>query len=232
MSIKKTKQEQLEAKRERILALIAKDTARAGRVVDGLGHGYAMRAYSRLKHMSNRVGDELKDRLDAVEKELLGLGWADPSTRPVPPRTPTQILFHYCEVMELNFEEEMAKINARESGEIAPQGTEIAFIPIRPATVPVVNPDPFMAHPLANMNPAQLAAQAAKLCKANQCDSRDFDDCFEMGRGEEVVAEFVKLYKKDTRLAQAVVMNDRYIGIANWLLTAERVNNPLFAEPA
>lgn len=90
-----------------------------------------------------------------------------------------------------------------------------------------------MAHPLEGFTPAQLAARAAKLCKANQCDSRDFDDCFEMGRGEEVVAEFVKLYQKDTSLARAVVLNERYIGIASWLETAERVKQeqeaPLFA---
>lgn len=92
-----------------------------------------------------------------------------------------------------------------------------------------------MAHPLEGFSPAKLAAVAAKLCKAGQCDSRDFDDCFEMGRGEEVVCEFVKLYKKDPLLARAVVLNERYIGIASWLATAERVQeeqeNPLFAAP-
>jgi len=90
-----------------------------------------------------------------------------------------------------------------------------------------------MAHPLEGFTPAQLAARAAKLCKAGQCDTRDFDDCFEMGRGEEVVAEFVKLYKKDTALARAVLMNDNSINITSWLETAERVMQekqmPLFA---
>lgn len=90
-----------------------------------------------------------------------------------------------------------------------------------------------MAHPFQDLTPAQLAAKAARLCKANQCDSREFDDCFEMGRGAEVVAEFVKLYQKDTSLARAVVLNERYIGIARWLETAERVKQtqeaPLFA---
>lgn len=90
-----------------------------------------------------------------------------------------------------------------------------------------------MAHPLEGFTPAQLAARAAKLCKANQCDTREFDDCFEMGRGEEVVAEFVKLYKKDTALARAVLMNDNSINITSWLETAERVKQeqqiPLFA---
>lgn len=90
-----------------------------------------------------------------------------------------------------------------------------------------------MAHPYQALPPAELAAKAAKLCKANQCDSREFDDCFEMGRGEEVVAEFVKLYKKDTALARAVVMNNDFINISQWLITAERVkeeqDNPLFS---
>lgn len=90
-----------------------------------------------------------------------------------------------------------------------------------------------MAHPFQHLTPAQLAAKAARLCKANQCDSREFDDCFEMGRGSEVVAEFVKLYQKDTSLALAVVLNERYIGIVSWLETAERVKQeqetPLFA---
>jgi hypothetical protein len=90
-----------------------------------------------------------------------------------------------------------------------------------------------MAHPLEGFTPAQLAARAAKLCKADQCDSRNFDDCFEMGRGEEVVAEFIKLYRKDTALARAVVMNSNSINITQWLATAERVKeeqeNPLFA---
>lgn len=78
--------------------------------------------------------------------------------------------------------------------------------------------------------PKQLAAVAALLTKKNACDTRAFDDCFEMGNGELVVAEFVALYKKDQALARAVVENDQYIGIANWLDTAERVANPLFAK--
>lgn len=78
-------------------------------------------------------------------------------------------------------------------------------------------------------SPKHYAAVAARLTKANQCDTREFDDCFEMGNGELVVAEFVALYKKDPALARAVVENDRYIGIAKWLETAERVANPLFA---
>ena len=90
-----------------------------------------------------------------------------------------------------------------------------------------------MAHPYQHLSPAQLAAVAAKLCKAGQCDSREFDDCFEMGRGEEVVAEFVTLYQKDTSLARAVVMNSRHIDMGKWLVTAGRVReqqtNPLFA---
>ena len=119
MASKSDPRTRLEAKRERILASIAKDNARAGKVFDGLGHGYAMRAYSRLKHMSSRVGDELSARLEAVEKELTALGWQDPSKpRPVP-RTPTQELCHYCEVMGLNFEEELAKLYPQESAEIA-----------------------------------------------------------------------------------------------------------------
>lgn len=109
----------LEVKRERILVQIQKDNDRQSRVFERLGFGYAMRAYSRLKHSSNRRGDELKERLDSVEKALLALGWEDPSKpRPVP-RTPTQELFFYCEVMGLNFEEELAKSNARQSSQIA-----------------------------------------------------------------------------------------------------------------
>lgn len=77
---------------------------------------------------------------------------------------------------------------------------------------------------------AQRITTAVCLCKADQCDSREFDDCFENGNDELVVAGFVAAYKKDTALATAVMRNDRYIGIANWLATAERVANPLFAE--
>lgn len=84
--------------------------------------------------------------------------------------------------------------------------------------------------PTPAQTPAQLAATAARLCKADKCDTREFDDCFEMGNGEQVVAEFVALYKRDTALARAVVMNDYYINIGAWLQTAERVNNPLFAQ--
>ena len=79
-----------------------------------------------------------------------------------------------------------------------------------------------MAHPYQHLSPTHLAATAAKLCKAGQCDSREFDDCFEMGRGEEVVAEFVSLYQKDISLARAVVMNSRHIDMGKWLATAER----------
>lgn len=109
----------LEAKRERILVQIKKDNDRQSRVFESLGFGYAMRAYSRLKHSSNRRGDELRERLDSVEKALMALGWEDPSKpRPVE-RTPMQQLAYYCEVMELDFEEELAKSNARQSAQIA-----------------------------------------------------------------------------------------------------------------
>ncbi len=90
-----------------------------------------------------------------------------------------------------------------------------------------------MARPYQRLSPARLAAPAAKLCKAGQCDSRELDDCFEIGRGEEVVAEFVTLYQKDISLARAVVMNSRHIDMGKWLATAGRVREqratPLFA---
>lgn len=119
MASKQDPRTRLEAKRERILALIAKDNTRAGKVFDNLGHGYAMRAYSRLKHMSSRVGDELSERLEQVEKALAELGWEDPSKPRPAPRTPTQELCHYCEVMGLNFAEELAKLYPQETTEIA-----------------------------------------------------------------------------------------------------------------
>lgn len=78
--------------------------------------------------------------------------------------------------------------------------------------------------------PAQLAATAARLCKAGQCDSRAFDDCFEMGNGEQVVAEFVKLHDRDRELQRAAWLNEHYINLARWRLTAERVAAPLFAQ--
>lgn len=134
--------------------------------------------------------------------------------------------------MGLEYEEAMAKRKEREMAEIVHSGSFIAYIPVRRHRSRTLV-FPVMAHPYQSLNPAQLAATAAKLCKANQCDSREFDDCFEMGRGEEVVAEFVKLYQKDTALARAVVVNDSFINITQWLATAERVKeeqeNPLFA---
>ena len=83
--------------------------------------------------------------------------------------------------------------------------------------------------PALTQTPAQLAATAARLCKADQCDTRAFDDCFEQGNGELVVAAFVALYKKDAGLARAVAANSTYIDMGQWLATAERVQNPLFA---
>ena len=50
--------------------------------------------------------------------------------------------------------------------------------------------------PLPNL----LALIAADLCKNNKCDSREFDDCFEMGNGEEVVCAFIRLSEKPLRL--------------------------------
>ena len=79
-------------------------------------------------------------------------------------------------------------------------------------------------------SPAHYAAEAARLTKADKCDTRAFDDCFEMGNGSLVVAAFVALYNKDPELQRAVQRNDYYIGIDKWLVTAERVNNPLFAQ--
>jgi hypothetical protein len=119
MTSKQDLRQRLEAQRERILTAIAKDTARAGRVFDGLGHGYAMRAYSRLKKMSHRVGDELSERLEAVEKELKALGWYDPRKPVEAERTEEEQMRHYCEVMGLRYEEEMAKRNAPETAEVA-----------------------------------------------------------------------------------------------------------------
>lgn len=119
MASKQDPRQRLEAKRERILASIVKDNARAGKEFDNLGHGYAMRAYSRLKHMSSRVGDELSERLATVEKELTTLGWRNPSKPVEAARTEQEQMRHYCEVMGLNYEEVMAQIKERETTEIA-----------------------------------------------------------------------------------------------------------------
>ena len=109
----------LEAKRARILALIAKDCARAGRVFDGLGHGYAMRAYHRLKTMSSRIGDELNARLVAVEGELAKLGWRDPLKPVEVERSEEEKMRFYCQVMGLDYETTMREIKARETAENA-----------------------------------------------------------------------------------------------------------------
>lgn len=119
MASKQDPRTRLEAKRERILAAIGKDNARAGRVFDNLGHGYAMRAYSRLKHMSSRVGDELSERLATVEKELTALGWHDPKKPVEVERTAEEQMRHYCEVMGESYEAVMAQRKALETAEIA-----------------------------------------------------------------------------------------------------------------
>lgn len=115
MASKQDPRIRLEAKRDRILASIAKDTARAGWVLDNMGHGYAMRAYHRLKKMSSRVSDELSERLAAVETELKALGWQDPKKPVVAERTEEQGMRHYCQVMGLNYEEVTAQIKAGET---------------------------------------------------------------------------------------------------------------------
>ncbi len=88
--------------------------------------------------------------------------------------------------------------------------------------------------PFSTVTPAQRAAAAAALCKANQCDTRAFDDCFESAREEEVVAEFMKLYHRDARLQLAVLRNDSFIRLDQWQATADRVAQqqaaPLFAQ--
>lgn len=90
-----------------------------------------------------------------------------------------------------------------------------------------------MAHPYSSLSPAHLAATAAKLCKENQCDTRAFDDCFESGREEEVVAAFMTLYHRDAQLQLAVLRNESSIRIDQWQATADRVaqqqSAPLFA---
>lgn len=110
---------QLENKRTHILGLIRADNAERQGVLDRMGHGYAMRACSRLKHFSHRKGDALAERLAKVEARLEKLGWLDPA-RPKPiERTQEEGLRHYCQVMGLDYEETAAKIKARESSEMA-----------------------------------------------------------------------------------------------------------------
>lgn len=118
MASKQDPTTRLEAKRTRILALIAKDNDRAGRVFDGLGHGYAMRAYSRLKHMSSRVGDELNARLVEVEAALSALGWRDPLKPVEVERSEEEKMRFYCQVMGLDYETTMGEIKARKTAEI------------------------------------------------------------------------------------------------------------------
>jgi len=115
MASKQDPRTRLEAKRTRILALIAKDTARVGQVLENMGHGYAMRSYHRLKKMSSRVSDELSERLATVEAELTALGWRDPSKPVVAERTEEEKMRHYCQVMGLDYEEATASIKAQET---------------------------------------------------------------------------------------------------------------------
>lgn len=58
---------------------------------------------------------------------------------------------------------------------------------------------------------AQKASDPAKYF------GRSFDDLLEDGDGAEVVLEFVKLYKADQLLQQAVEQLNHWIPIENWL---------------
>lgn len=116
MPPKLTPLQKLEGRRERLQTLIAAETARENANVNGLGFGCAMRGYHRLKNLSFKKGDELRERLEKVEAELVKLGWVDP-TKPVQPeRSPEEQWRDYCEIMGLDYEEQK---KLRESLQIA-----------------------------------------------------------------------------------------------------------------
>lgn len=112
MATKMTPREKLEARRERILAQLEKERGRKSVVLDGLGFGYAMRGYSRLKNLSFTKETELQDRLTEAEASLTLLGWRDPRKPVEPVRTEEEQLRHYCDVMGLDFEEQINKQKA------------------------------------------------------------------------------------------------------------------------
>lgn len=61
---------------------------------------------------------------------------------------------------------------------------------------------------LHEQTPQAYARRAAALVKADRCRSRHMDDCFEMGNGAAVVAEFMRLYWRDPVLRQACEVNE------------------------
>lgn len=92
---------QLEQIRTRLLARLATEQQRTTGVVTGLGHGYAMRAYHRLKNLSFGKEDNLRERVEEVERQLRALGWTKPGEAPAVERSEEENLRHYCEVMGL-----------------------------------------------------------------------------------------------------------------------------------
>lgn len=60
-------------------------------------------------------------------------------------------------------------------------------------------------------SPKILARQAARLCLADRCNERAFDDCFEMGNGKQVIREFRRIVMGSDNVRVAVVRNRRYI---------------------
>lgn len=124
MATKKTPREKLEARRERIMGQLTKESARTTKSLSSLGFGYAMRAYSRLKNVSFSKESKLQDRLQEVEAELTGLGWRDPRKPVEPVRTEEEGLRHYCDVMGLDFEEQ---INKRKTLKTGQEGTFVAL---------------------------------------------------------------------------------------------------------
>lgn len=90
---------QLEARREKLLDQLAAAGQRSSGVLSRLGHGYAMRAYTRLHKLSFRREDDLKERLEAVERALRELGWRPAGE--APPLSEAEALRHYREVMGL-----------------------------------------------------------------------------------------------------------------------------------
>ncbi len=62
--------------------------------------------------------------------------------------------------------------------------------------------------------PLPLAKQAARVLKANACDCRIWDDCFEEGNGDQVVAELCKLAMRDADLRESAKRNRESVPVA------------------
>ena len=69
---------------------------------------------------------------------------------------------------------------------------------------------------MLNWTPQRKAKRAAELTKADRCGERAFDDCFENGAADEVVAAFVSMCDNDAVLNAAVARNGYYINIDAW----------------